>query len=147
MTNKRVSFFKTSSGLELNFASPANSLTLYAGRLGLLLHGCGPWQSNMSACGLSCEIVFCGFAVGCGGASVRFPYSKLAGLSPWRPGFSSNPVHVGFVVDNMALGQGLFRILRGFPLNIILLVPRTHLFICHQRCVILATDTVIKYYF
>jgi hypothetical protein len=29
-----------------------------------------------------------------------------AGLSPWRPGFDPGSVHVGFVVDKVALGQG-----------------------------------------
>lgn len=129
----------------ISFASPAISRTLYAVVWACCCTAGGPCQSSLSACGLSCEILFCGFAVGCGGTSVRFPYSKLAGLSPRKAGFSPSPVHLGFVVDNVALGQGLFRILRIFPISIILLVPRTHSFICHQRYVILATDTVIKY--
>jgi hypothetical protein len=29
----------------------------------------------------------------------------VAGLSPRRPGFDLGPVHVGFVVDKVALGQ------------------------------------------
>jgi hypothetical protein len=29
----------------------------------------------------------------------------VAGLSPWRPGFDPGSVHVGFVVDKVALGQ------------------------------------------
>jgi hypothetical protein len=61
-------------------------------------------------------------------------------------GSNPSPVHIKFVVDNIVLGQGLFRILRVFPISITLLVPRTHLFICYQRNVILATDTAIKYY-
>ena len=32
---------------------------------------------------------------------------SVAGLSPWMPGFDPRSVHVGFVVDKVALGQVL----------------------------------------
>jgi hypothetical protein len=41
----------------------------------------------------------------------------VAGLSPRRPGFDSGSVHIGFVVDRVALGQVFLRVLR-FPLSI-----------------------------
>jgi hypothetical protein len=43
----------------------------------------------------------------------------VAGLSPWRPGFDPGSLHVGFVVEKVALGQV-------FP-------PSTSVFPCH-RC-------------
>jgi hypothetical protein len=43
----------------------------------------------------------------------------VAGLSPRRPGFTPGTVHVGFVVDNVALRQGFLRVLRSSPVNII----------------------------
>jgi hypothetical protein len=43
----------------------------------------------------------------------------VAGLSPRRPGFHPGSVHVGFVVDNVALGQGFPRILWFSPVNFI----------------------------
>ena len=43
----------------------------------------------------------------------------LAGLSPWRLGFIPRPVHVGFVVDKVALGQVSLRVCRFFPVSII----------------------------
>jgi hypothetical protein len=42
-----------------------------------------------------------------------------AGLPPRRPGFDPGPVHVGFVVDKVALGQGFPRVLRFSPVNFI----------------------------
>jgi acyl-CoA thioesterase len=36
----------------------------------------------------------------------------VAGLSPWRPGFVPRSIHVGFVVDKVALGQVFLRVLR-----------------------------------
>jgi hypothetical protein len=36
----------------------------------------------------------------------------VAGLSPRRPGFDPGSVHVGFVVDKVALGQVFPRVLR-----------------------------------
>jgi hypothetical protein len=36
----------------------------------------------------------------------------VAGLSPRRPGFASGSIHMGFVVDKVALGQVFLRVLR-----------------------------------
>jgi hypothetical protein len=41
----------------------------------------------------------------------------VAGLSPRRPGFDPGSVHVGFVVDKVALGQVFPRVLRFSPVN------------------------------
>jgi hypothetical protein len=38
---------------------------------------------------------------------------------PRRPGFDPGSVHVGFVVDNVALGQVFPRVLRFCPVNFI----------------------------
>jgi hypothetical protein len=43
----------------------------------------------------------------------------VAGLSPRRPGFDPGSVHVGFVVDKVALGQVFPRVLRFSPVNFI----------------------------
>jgi hypothetical protein len=40
-------------------------------------------------------------------------------LSRRRPGFDPESVHVGFVVDNVALGQVFPRVLRFSPVNFI----------------------------
>jgi hypothetical protein len=45
----------------------------------------------------------------------------VAGLPPRRPGFDPG-VHVGFVLDKVALGQVFPRVLRFVPVNIIPLV-------------------------
>lgn len=145
MANKRFYLFETSFGLELNFLRfSANSLN-YAARLGLLLHGWWPLlQSSLSVCGLSCEIFFCGFAVGCGGASVRFPYSKLAPVSHRGGRGSVQSSSFRSRCRQHGTGTGSFSNTSVFPISIILLVPCTHSFICHQRYAILATDTAIK---
>jgi hypothetical protein len=43
--------------------------------------------------------------------------SLVAGLSPRRPGFAPGSIHVGFVVDKVALGQ-VFSEFFGFPLSV-----------------------------
>jgi hypothetical protein len=48
----------------------------------------------------------------------------VADLSPRRPGFDPGSVHVGFMVDKLALGQVHPRVLRFFPVNFIL--PMLH---------------------
>jgi hypothetical protein len=40
----------------------------------------------------------------------------VAGISPRRPGFDTGSVHVGFVVDKVALGLVFFPKYFGFPL-------------------------------
>jgi hypothetical protein len=39
----------------------------------------------------------------------------VAGLSPRSTGFAAGSIHVGFVVDKVALGQVFLRVLRFFP--------------------------------
>jgi len=48
-----------------------------------------------------------------------------AGLSPQRPMFHSRPVHLGFVVDEVALGRGhdFFLILR---FSLVSIIPPVH---------------------
>jgi hypothetical protein len=43
----------------------------------------------------------------------------VAGLPPRRPGFDPGSVHVGFVVDKVALGQVFPRVLRFSPVDFI----------------------------
>jgi hypothetical protein len=43
----------------------------------------------------------------------------VTGLSPRRPGFDPGSVHVGFVVDKVALGQAFLRVLRFSPVSLI----------------------------
>jgi hypothetical protein len=51
--------------------------------------------------------------------SSKYQWFRLlvAGLSPRRPGFAPVSIHVGFVVDKVALGQ-VFSEFFGFPLSI-----------------------------
>jgi hypothetical protein len=43
----------------------------------------------------------------------------VAGIRPRRPGFDPGSVHVGFVVDKVALGQVFLRVLRFLPVSFI----------------------------
>jgi hypothetical protein len=54
-------------------------------------------------------------------ASMSVPWLRrlVAGLSPRRPGSDPGSVHVGFLVDKMALGQIFPRVLRFFPVSLI----------------------------
>jgi hypothetical protein len=58
----------------------------------------------------------------------------VAGLSPRRPGFAPGSIHVGFVVDKVALGQVFLRILRFSPSNIIPPLLHIHLSPPHEVC-------------
>jgi hypothetical protein len=53
------------------------------------------------------------------GRAVPWLRQLVTGLSPRRPGFDVGLVHVGFVVDNVALGQVLLQVLRFSPANFI----------------------------
>jgi hypothetical protein len=53
--------------------------------------------------------------------------SLAAGLSPRRPGFAPGSIHVGFVVDKVALAQVFLRVLRFSPVNIIPPSLQTHI--------------------
>jgi hypothetical protein len=54
---------------------------------------------------------------GCGTAVPRLR-QLAAGLSPRRPGFDAGSVHVGFVVDKVALGQVFPPEYFSFPLSV-----------------------------
>jgi hypothetical protein len=54
-------------------------------------------------------------------------------VSPRGPGFFIRPVPVGFVDENVALVQVVFRVLWLLPVNIIPLRLRIISFICHRR--------------
>jgi hypothetical protein len=48
--------------------------------------------------------------------------AQAVSLPPRRPGFDPGSVHVGFVVDKVALGQVVPRVLRFSPVSFISLV-------------------------
>jgi hypothetical protein len=50
-----------------------------------------------------------------GSKAVPWLRRLVGGLSPWRPGFTPGSIHVGFVVDKVALAQVFLRVLRFFP--------------------------------
>jgi hypothetical protein len=58
----------------------------------------------------------------------------VAGLSPWRPGFAPGSIHVGFVVDRVALWQVFLRVLRFTAANIIPPLLHIHLSPPHEVC-------------
>jgi hypothetical protein len=47
-------------------------------------------------------------------------------VSPWRPGFAPRSVHVGFVVNKVAMGKEKFQDLHISSVNIILPIPHIH---------------------
>jgi hypothetical protein len=51
----------------------------------------------------------------------------VAGLTPWRQGINSNPVHLKFVVDNRGSGTCFLRML-----NVSLVSTMLH--VCHMHC-------------
>jgi hypothetical protein len=60
-------------------------------------------------------------------------------------GFDSRPAHVRFVVDRVALGQAVLRVLRFLSVSIVPTVLHTHMSFIYHRCYItLAIDTVVK---
>jgi len=56
----------------------------------------------------------------------------FAGLKLQRPGFIPTSVHVGFVMDTLALGHAFFQMLQFSPITIIPSVLHIHLLICYQ---------------
>jgi hypothetical protein len=68
-----------------------------------------PWMATL----LTVSVVVRGINV-----AVPWLRSLVAGLSPRRPGFAPGSIHVGFVVDRVALGQVFLRVLRFSPVNI-----------------------------
>jgi hypothetical protein len=69
-------------------------------------------------------------------SSKAVPWLKrlVAGLSPRRPGFAPGSIHVGFMVDSVALGQVFLRVLRFSPVNIIPPLLHIHLSPPHEVC-------------
>jgi len=49
--------------------------------------------------------------------NTRLAIKTTDGFPPWRPTFSPRPVHVGFVVDKVAMGQ-IFYEYFSFPLSV-----------------------------
>jgi hypothetical protein len=58
----------------------------------------------------------------------------VAGLSLRRPGFAPGSIHVGFVVDRVAMGQVFLRVLRFSPVNNIPPLLHIHLPPPHEVC-------------
>lgn len=67
---------------------------------------------------------------------------SVAGLPPQRPGFSSRPVHEGYVVDRMALGLVFLRAIRVFGQYHS--INASFSFIYHRHYIILPIDGVVK---
>ena len=61
----------------------------------------------------------------------------IACFSLRRRGLGHKPVHMGFVVDEVAIGQALLRIFWVYPVSN---TPQAHTFIYCRRCVILAGE-------
>jgi len=71
----------------------------------------------------------------------------VAGLVARRTAFDTDLVHVDFVVNKVALRQALPRVLRSPPLPVAFRqVLNTHSSIYHQRYIMLATNSVVKYF-
>jgi hypothetical protein len=62
----------------------------------------------------------CGICVGQSGTGVAVPWlrSLVASRLPRRPGFAPGSIHVGFLVDKVALGQVFLLVLRFSPVSI-----------------------------
>jgi len=71
--------------------------------------------------------------------------AQVAGLPPRWLGFDVRPVHVGFVVDTVALGQGSHQV---FPLSLVTVISpvlRTRIsYIFYWRDVISAVEIIVK---
>jgi hypothetical protein len=55
-------------------------------------------------------------------------WTRSTSKQKFSPGFAPRPVHVGFVVDKVALGQVFLRVLRFSPVNTI--QPLLHIHSC-----------------
>jgi hypothetical protein len=62
--------------------------------------------------------------------------------SPWRSGFSLSPVHVGFVLPKVALGQVSLPVLQFSPVHMIQPIPYTHLVMHHWSYIGPAIDNI-----
>ena len=70
----------------------------------------------------------------------------VAGLAPRRTAFDTDLVHADFVVNKVALRQALPRVLRSPPASSIPPMLHTHSSIYHQRYIMFATNSVVKYF-
>jgi hypothetical protein len=77
---------------------------------------------------------------------LRHPFQvdkNLCGLSPPRTGFAPGSIHVGFVVDKVALGQGFLPVLRLFLASTIPPLLHIHLSPPHEVCDISTKKQII----
>ena len=66
----------------------------------------------------------------------------VAGLSLWTLIFSPMSVHMGFMVDKVALGQIFLNIAWFFP--VIIILPLLHIHSSVADYTVLATDSTVK---
>jgi hypothetical protein len=66
--------------------------------------------------------------------AVQWLKRLVTGLSPRRPGFAPGSIHVGFVVDTVALRHVFLRVLRFSRTNIIPPLLHIHLSPPHEVC-------------
>lgn len=95
-------------------------------------------KHNTYCCSLNISIMISTLAV----PSLRW---LVASLSQWRPGFNPSQVHVGFVVEKVALGQVFLQALQFSPVSINPSVLHAYSLICHQLTVPL-NNTLRKTY-
>ena len=67
----------------------------------------------------------------------------VVGLWPWRTGFSPKPIHVGFVVNTVVLGQVFLPVPQRSPVSVIPPTLHTHSFAYHRRLINLASASVV----
>ena len=68
----------------------------------------------------------------------------VVGLSPQRQGSNARTLNVRFVMDKVALGLISFPVLPFSSVTITPLIPHSHLFMYHQRYIILAISNVVN---
>jgi hypothetical protein len=66
---------------------------------------------------------------------------SVAGILATKCGLNARPVHVGFVVDKVAVEPGFLRVLRFSPVSIIVPVLLANSFICQRRFTISVTGS------
>ena len=75
-----------------------------------------------------------------------WPRQKVTLFSPWTPWFNPSTVYLGFVVDNVALGQVFLQVLWFSSISIISWTLHTHSPTAKTN-IILATDSNWKYWY
>jgi len=68
----------------------------------------------------------------------------VAGFSLQRPRFSPRPVHVGFVMDRVALGHVFLQVLQFSLFSIILQMYHTHIYPSTFNTINLLTDSIAQ---